>query len=199
MTANDYSSAPYGLSTPGLSSTFGALVTQSHASLGNIACVSAPKYLKGLIPTGHVFHKETIPVIHSNASGVFAVDRYDSNDSGMRRLRRFYNLVIGMCQSGQCCVGALRHGFFYLQIRGAGSRDASKFARLEDAEPTDVMAGVLDRLVDGAWEYDLREYSDINKKKRAPEEYHLSGLICEKAYVIFDDEVDDFVDKKGWR
>lgn len=199
MTGNDYSSAPYGLSRQGLATTFGAVVAQSHASLLGVSCINAIKYLNGLIPDAHSFHKETIPAIHSNSSGVFAVDRYDSNDNRMRRLRRFYNLVIGMCQSGQCRIGALRHGFFYLQIRGAGSRDASKFARLEDVEPTAVMAGVLDRLVDDAWEYDLREYSDINRKKKAPDEYHLSGLICEKAYVLFDDEVDDFMAKKGWR
>ena len=179
--------------------TFGAIVAQSHASLAGVSCIHATAYLNGLIPDAHPFHKETIPAIHSNSSGVFAVDCYDCNDTGVRRLRRLYNLVIGMCQSGQCCFNDLRNGFFYLQIRGAGSRDVSKFSRLQDAEPTAVMAGVLDRLVDDAWEYNLRDYSDINRKKRAPKEYRLSGLICEKAYVLFDDEVSAFVAKKGWR
>lgn len=199
MTANDFSAAPYGLSSTMLAATFGSLVTQSHASLANITCINAPEYLKGLAPSAHSFHRETLPAIHSNNAGVYAVESYGATSNQVHRLRRFYNLVLGLCQSGQCRVGALRHGFFYLQIRESGSRDASKFARLEDAEPTAVMAGVLDRLVDDAWEYDLREYSDINRKKNAPDEYHLSGLICEKAYVLFDDEVDDFVAKKGWR
>lgn len=199
MTSSDFSTAPYGLSGQMLASTFGALVAQSHVSLANIPCVKASEYLKGLMPSAHQFHCETVPAIHSNSAGVYAVESYCSTVNQVHRLRRFYNLVIGMCQSGQCRVGALRHGFFYLQIRESGSRDASKFTRLEDAEPTAVMAGVLDRLVDDAWEYDLREYSDINRKKRAPKEYRLSGLICEKAYVLFEDEVSGFVAKKGWR
>ncbi len=199
MTPNDFSAAPYGLSNPILASTFGALGVQSHAALATISCINASGYLKGLVPSAHQFHRETVPAIHSNSAGVYAVESYCSTVNQIHRLRRFYNLVIGMCQTGQCRVGALRHGFFYLQIRESGSRDAGKFARSETLDPTSFMAGSLDRLVEDAWEYDLREYSDIKRKKRAPQEYRLSGLICEKAYVLFDDEVAAFVAKNGWR
>ena len=197
MNDRDFSSAPYGLSNPMLASTFGALVVQSHASLAHIRCVNVAEYLKGLASSTHPFHRETIPVIHSSSTGIYAVEFYDSTTNRMHRLRRFYNLVIGMCQSGQCRVDTLRHAFFYLQIRGSSSRNVSKFARLEDSEPTSFMAGSLDRLVDNAWEYDPSEY--VRHKKRAPDEYHLTGLICEKAYILFDDEVADFVAKKVWR
>ena len=197
MTANDFSSAPYRMSNPTLVSTFGALVSQSHASLANIACVNAQEYLKDLVPFAHAFHTETIPAIHSNQADIFAVEYYDGNGNLMHRLRRFYNLVIGMCQSYQCSISALRNGFFYVQIRPSGSRDSSKFAQLGDADPIGVMAGVLDRLVLDAWEYDSSEYG--RRYKKAPAEYHLTGLICEKAYVLFDNEVSAFVSAKAWR
>lgn len=199
MTTLDFSSAPYGLSNPILVSKFNTLVKPINSSLALIDCVDASKYLKMLIPSTHIFHTLTIPAIHSNQTGVFAVEFYDKTSNSVCRIRRFYNLVIGMCQSGQCKINDLRHGFFYLQIRASGARDGSKFQQQGDDDPVGVMAGVLDRLVgDSSWEYEPKDYLH-RKKSKVPDEYRLSGLICEKAYVLFDDEVKTFVESKAWR
>ena len=197
MTAADYRNAKYGLSNPALASTFGRIIPSINVGLGLIDCIDASSYLKGILPTAHQFHTETIPAIHSCQSGIFAVEYHDGNGNLMRRFRRFYNLVIGMCQSGQCAIATFRNDFFYVQIRPSGSRAGSKFAQLGDADPIGVMAGVLDRLVLDAWEYDPAEYR--RRFKKAPAEYHLTGLICKKAYVLFDDEVSAFVSAKEWR
>ena len=197
MTSTDYINAKYGLSNPVLASTFDRLISSINVGLGSIGCIDASSYLKGILPTANQFHTETVPAIHSSQVGIFAVECHDGNGSLLRRFRRFYNLVIGMCQSSQCSIDALRKGFFYVQIRPSGSRDGSKFAQLGDVDPVGVMAGVLDRLVLDAWEYDPAEYG--RRFKRVPAEYHLTGLICEKAYVLFDNEVSDFVSAKAWR
>ena len=198
MTSIDINSAPYGLSNPILVSRFSTLVKPINSSLAPIDCVDASKYLKMLIPSAHVFHTLTIPAIHSNKTGVFAVEFYDRTTNTMNRIRRFYNLVIGMCQSGQCKINDLRHSFFYLQIRASGARNGSKFQQLGDDDPVGVMAGVLDRLVDDSWEYEPEDYLH-RKKNQVPDEYRLTGLICEKAYILFDDEVQTFVERKAWR
>ena len=197
MTALDFSSAPYELSSQGIDNKFGSLVTPINRFLASIACIDASKYLKTLIPSAHVFHLLTVHALHSNRFGVCAVEFHDENTNLLCRFRKIYNLVIGMCQSGLCKINNLRHGFFYLQIMASGARDSSKYMQLGDEDPVGVMAGVLDRLVGDSWEYVPEDY--LKRKKKAPDEYHLTGLICEKAYVLFDDEVQVFMEKKGWR
>ena len=91
----------------------------------------------------------------------------------------------------------LRHGFFYLQIREAGARDKSKYDQLGADDPVGGMAGMLDRLVDDPWEYEPKDYERY--RKRPPPEYCLTGFVCEKACVLFDDEVEKFAGAKKWR
>lgn len=176
--------------------TFSLLVTGCNPSLASIACIDAKKYLVGIASSKQSFHTDTVPAIHAAPSGTFAVEFRGSNTSGIWWLRRIYNLVLGMWQSGTCQMDELRHGFLYLQIRKAGARDQSKYDQLGDADPVGGMSGMLDRLVDDPWEYDPKYYED--HKKYLPSEYCLTGLVCEKAYVLFDDEVEKFVGAKKW-
>ena len=91
----------------------------------------------------------------------------------------------------------LRHGFFYLQIRESGVRGGGKYAPPVDTPPLEMLRVPLGNLVDDPWEYDPNDYGNLLEK--APPEYCLTGLVCEKAYVLFGDEVERFVDAKEWR
>lgn len=150
-------------------------------------------YLDSIIPNAQPVHRESVSDLDFVGALMVAWENRNETSSGSHRIRRIYNLVLGMVMSGIRTFGEVRGQLLYVNV--LKDSDYRRVLSVPNEDPTGVMTSLLSSLVGDAWEYDPVE---INRYHiRVPIEYKLTGLICKKAYLVYERELEDFKHKKG--
>ena len=201
MTSGDYNSAPWGLAAPRCARSFLSLyqnppalpvVMQSVSGtlLRGLNALDARIYLRTINSGGNGFGNETVRALIAKGHDVVAWEFREDTHSWAHRFRRIYNLFMGLTGAVHVAVREIRDKLVYVVVRSEDSRPTSEDDFLR------VMSASLSRRVADPWEYDIDDVlSDKNKK----DERKLTGFICRKAYVIYKDEIDKYVQFNKWR
>lgn len=201
MTTDDYDNAPWQLGRVDSRTTFAQcyasppanadVASQVAASmLGTLGCIDGNDYLKSILPNAHPYHIETVRALYSQHGDCTAVEFRKDTENRPHRYRRIYNLFLGLVQSGLATFRDIRDNLVYVVVLDSVSRPSGI-----SLDGVAALSAHFDRLVaTPRWEY---RFEDIPLHSR--DERRLSGFLCRKAYLLYKDEIDSFVQSKGWR
>ena len=201
MTTEDYNNAPWQLGEVASRTTFAQCYASPSANvdvasqvaaskLGALGCMDGNDYLKKLLPNAHPYHIETVRALYFHNGDCTALEFRNDTENWPHRYRRIYNLFLGLLQSGCATFCDIRDNLVYVVVLNSASRPTG--ASLDSVA---ALSAHFDRLVTSErWEY---RFEDIPLHSR--DERRLSGFLCRKAYLLYKDEIDSFVQRKGWR
>lgn len=201
MTSSDYSVAPWGLAAAGYVSRFLSLYQNPPAPsavmqavsgtlLSGLNALDARIYLKAINGGGNGFDNETVRALIAKGRDVVAWEFREDTHNWAHRFRRIYNLFMGLYGSARVALPDIRNRLVYVVVRAEEARTTGS------NQFTHMMSASLSRHVANPWEYKMEDVlADKNKK----DERKLAGFICQKAYVIYKDEIDKYVLFNKWR
>ena len=187
MTKDDFENAPWGLETA------------SRTMFDDVPCVDGCSWVSAICPPGTSgYFTETVPTVHSRATGVFALEDRSKTSSWAHRYRRIYNLFLALVQHKGLSMSELREKLFYVVLQPERTAEGSSFSsdliELSDGLSTVAEGASGSSAVEDVWEF---EPTDHEVNKREEDERRLSGFLCKKAYLIYPHEMAAFAAKKG--
>jgi len=201
MTTEDYNNAPWQLGKEASRTTFAQCYASPPASLdvasqvassmlGALGCIDGNEYLRNLQPNAHPYHIETVRALYSQHGNCTALEFRKDTENWPHRYRRIYNLFLGLVQSGLATLRDIRDKLVYVVVLDSVSSSTS-----DSVDGAAALSAHFARLVTTErWEYRFEDLPLHSKDER-----RLSGFLCRKAYLLYKDEVDSFVQSKGWR
>lgn len=171
---------------PGVPNSVSKIVAAS--GIQDVACVDAERWMSGVNPSGTVHAKDTVRVLHGGATSVVALEFRNLTRNPAQRMRRIYNLFFALAQHVGVAIGKIRERLVYAVVMEGMDRPGNTSSR-----ETEILSAGLMTLAREAWEYDVSAFRNFKKN----DERKLSGLICRKAYLLYENELNSFAKAKG--
>lgn len=159
------------------------------SDIGRAECVDAKQWMKDVNSAGSKASRDTVKTLHANDTGVIALELRDDVRNAARRIRHIYNLFFTLADKIGASFSEIRNRLVYAVILEDSNRPGNS-----SAPETDALSDGLLRLARDTWEYDISEIQGFNNKN---DERRLTGLICQKAYLLYKNEVGAFARSKG--
>ena len=181
--ASSFGASFIGLGVP---NSVSAVVAAS--GIHDVACVDAERWMSGVNPSGTVHAKDTVRVLHGDETSVVALEFRNLTRNPAHRMRRIYNLFFALAQHVGVSIEKIRERLVYAVVMEGMNRPGNTSSR-----ETEILSAGLMTLARETWEYDVSAFHKYKKN----DERKLSGLICRKAYLLYENELGSFAKAKG--
>lgn len=159
------------------------------AGFGDAVCVDAARWIRDVAADGTPATWDTVRALHANDADVIALEFMADTRNAAHRMRRVYNLFFALVQNAVATFADVRSRLVYAVVLDTGRRRKGT-----SSEATDTLTTSLTSLVNDPWEYEMSEIANVNAKC---DERRLSGLVCKKAYLLYESELRSFAKSKG--
>ena len=167
----------------------GIVRTLVDAGFGDAVCVDAARWIRDVAADGTPATWDTVRALHANDADVIALEFRADTRNAAHRMRRIYNLFFALVQNAVATFADVRSRLVYAVVLDSGRRRKGT-----SSEATDTLTTSLTSLVNDPWEYEMSEIANVNAKC---DERRLSGLVCKKAYLLYESELRAFATSKG--